>query len=154
MEIRIAGTEVSIQRGSYEIFVQGCYRNCKGCHNPETHMFDGGYLVNVEEFLDDIWTKVQRYDGLITDIYISGGDLLCQPEETAIRFTRLVRNKFPHIKLWLYTGCKRENLPEWVWDYYDVVKAGEYIEELRLPDGSFPASSNQEIIDNPFRMKG
>ena len=31
------------------IWTQGCSHNCKGCHNPETHSFEDGFLVDVEE---------------------------------------------------------------------------------------------------------
>ena len=31
------------------IWTQGCSHNCLGCHNPETHDFNGGYLVDIDE---------------------------------------------------------------------------------------------------------
>ena len=38
----------------YSIFVQGCYHNCLGCHNPESHDVNGGYLKDIEEILKEI----------------------------------------------------------------------------------------------------
>ena len=35
------------------IWTQGCVHNCLGCHNPHTHSFTDGTLVDVE----DIKTK-------------------------------------------------------------------------------------------------
>ena len=51
MEIRIAGTvEESIVDGPgfrFTVFTQGCRHHCPGCHNPETHDFAGGRLVDL-----------------------------------------------------------------------------------------------------------
>ena len=45
-KLRIAGTvNDSIVDGPgirYVIFTQGCPHHCEGCHNPETHDFEGG----------------------------------------------------------------------------------------------------------------
>ena len=38
----------------YVIFTQGCPHHCKGCHNPDTHDFNGGTLVNINEIAMDI----------------------------------------------------------------------------------------------------
>ena len=150
-QIRIAGTEVSVQRRSFEIFVQGCTRQCDGCHNPETWSFTGGVEWDIDELLSYLAEKIKPFDNLITNIYVSGGDLLCWDEETAIEFSQKVREFFPNKTLWLFTGCEHEVLPEWIWEYYDIVKAGAYKKELRLPDGSFPITSNQVIIHKEDR---
>ena len=31
----------------YVVFTQGCPHHCKGCHNPQTHSFDGGSYIAV-----------------------------------------------------------------------------------------------------------
>lgn len=39
------------------IWTQGCHHNCKGCHNPTTHDFNGGGLVPVSlvcEAIDEL----------------------------------------------------------------------------------------------------
>ena len=36
------------------IWTQGCSHNCPGCHNPGTHDFKGGELVELEDVLDEI----------------------------------------------------------------------------------------------------
>ena len=54
-KIRIAGTVgESIVDGPgfrYTLFVQGCPHGCPGCHNPQTHDFEGGTLITAEELL-------------------------------------------------------------------------------------------------------
>ena len=31
------------------IWTQGCIHNCPGCHNPQTHSFDDGFELDIEE---------------------------------------------------------------------------------------------------------
>ena len=56
--IRIAGTVgESIVDGPgfrYTLFVQGCPHGCPGCHNPQTHDFDGGQDIALDTLLKDM----------------------------------------------------------------------------------------------------
>ena len=76
MKIRLAGelTTDSIVDGEgirTVVWTQGCIHNCPGCHNPETHSFDKGYLVEVEELCNQI-KELEFQDG----VTLSGGDPL------------------------------------------------------------------------------
>ena len=59
MEIRLAAP---LQRDSIVdgegiravIWTQGCSHNCFGCHNPETHDFSGGFLVDIDDIKQEI----------------------------------------------------------------------------------------------------
>ena len=55
MDIRIAGlVNDSIVDGPgfrLAVFTQGCPHNCEGCHNPETHAFDGGKITDTTEII-------------------------------------------------------------------------------------------------------
>ena len=151
MSIRIAGTEFSLKNKSFEIYIQGCYRKCPGCHNPDTQPFDGGKLVDVPQFIAEQYFKVEPFidDGLIKNIYISGGDLLCQDEDDAIELSSHITFWFPPpTYIWLFTGAEENDIPEWVWDYYDIVKCGTYRQDLLNPEGTFPASRNQKLLFN------
>lgn len=57
-KLRIAGiVKESIVDGPgirLVVFAQGCKHNCPGCHNPETHSFDGGKLVDIEFIMESI----------------------------------------------------------------------------------------------------
>ena len=33
----------------YTIFTQGCPHKCEGCHNPQTHPFKGGKMINIKK---------------------------------------------------------------------------------------------------------
>ena len=51
--LRISGiVEESIVDGPglrYVVFTQGCPHHCPGCHNPQTHDFDGGEFRDMED---------------------------------------------------------------------------------------------------------
>ena len=65
MEIRIAGIEPeSVVDGEgirFAVFMQGCLRNCRGCHNPATHALDGGKIVDTAEIIDAFKKNPQKY---------------------------------------------------------------------------------------------
>lgn len=150
-KIRIAGTEFSLKNKSFEIYMQGCYRKCAGCHNPDTQPFDGGKKVDLVEFCAEIKKRIEPFDNLIENIYITGGDLLCQDESIAKEISEFICYYFSSVyKIWLFTGAKEIDLPEWVWIYYDVVKCGRYDENKLNPKGSFPASKNQKLLFNGY----
>lgn len=151
VNLHIAGTEYSLKNKSYEIYIQGCFHNCRGCHNPETHDFEGGKEITNAKFLEEQRKKVDKFPTLIDNIYISGGDLLCSGSEVAEQFSNMLRFYFPDKILWLFTGFSECFLPVWVWWYYDILKCGGYDDEQLNPIGSFPASKNQKLIFNTNR---
>ena len=77
MELRVAGiVKESVVDGPgfrYVIFAQGCEHRCKGCHNPDTHAMDGGYVVDTDSIIEDI--KQSRY---IDGVTLSGGEPFLQ----------------------------------------------------------------------------
>ena len=79
MEIRIFGlADDSIVDGPgvrYTVFVQGCPHHCPGCHNPASHDFAGGTLMDT----DGIIRKIGE-NPLLDGVTLSGGEPMCQPE--------------------------------------------------------------------------
>ena len=57
----------------FTIFTQGCPHHCPGCHNPQTHDFEGGTLITAEELL-----KKLRRNPLLSGVALSGGEPFCQ----------------------------------------------------------------------------
>ena len=53
------------------IWTQGCSHNCPECHNPGTHDFNGGDLVDLEEVIEAL-ENLSGQDG----VTFSGGDPL------------------------------------------------------------------------------
>ncbi len=81
-ELRISGVEAeSIVDGPgfrYTVFTQGCPHDCPGCHNPQTHPFDGGKLVDIRKIFADICENP-----LLKGVTFSGGEPFCQPAPLA-----------------------------------------------------------------------
>ncbi|MBR0382838.1 MAG: anaerobic ribonucleoside-triphosphate reductase activating protein [Eubacterium sp.] len=131
----------------FTIFVQGCPHNCRGCHNPQTHAFDGGRLITVDELFDRY-----RKNPLLSGVTFSGGEPFCQPEALA-RLGQMVRKEGGNVIT--YTGFIYEDLLDrassdpWVkalLDVTDLLIDGPYIEEQRSLELPFRGSANQRLI--------
>ena len=148
MEIRIAGiVNDSIVDGPgfrLAVFTQGCPHNCEGCHNPETHDFNGGTLKDTAEII-----KMMQDNPLLDGITLSGGDPFCQPEpciELAQAAHRL------GLSVWAYSGWTYEaimaddNMSKLAREI-DVLIDGPFILSQRTLDKRFMGSKNQRAID-------
>ena len=144
MKIRLAGTiEDSIVDGTglrFVIFVQGCPHHCKGCQNPQTHSFDGGMLVEVDDVKQMIDKQLPMCDG----ITLSGGE----PFQQQIACVELAR--YAHslgLDVWCYTGYTYEDVENTdLIKEIDVLVDGKYVDSLRSLDLLYRGSSNQNII--------
>ena len=146
MQIRIAGlVPESFVDGDgirFAIFMQGCQRNCAGCHNPETHDLNGGRLIDTQEIISAI-----KKNPLLDGITLTGGEpflQICAAAELA----RAAKNL--GLSVWCYTGCNFEELPidgAPLLENIDVLVDGAFIESLRDLNLQFRGSSNQRIID-------
>jgi anaerobic ribonucleoside-triphosphate reductase activating protein len=123
-----------------EIYVSGCNRKCKGCHNPELQNFNYGEPLDLEKLIN----YLKEREELFTSISITGGDLLEQNEKEAKELVEKLINQFPTKLMWLFTGSEKEKIPLWGFEYFDRIKVGSYKEELKQ-DG-FPSSSNQRML--------
>lgn len=147
--LRISGIECeSIVDGEgmrYVIFTQGCPHHCPGCHNPQTHSFDGGELVDVNKILIDISKNKDYIDG----ITLSGGEPFCQSEQCSI-----IAEKAHEMDLsvWCYTGYLFEELygrQDKLLNYIDVLVDGPFVLNERSLNLEFRGSKNQRIINVP-----
>ncbi len=158
MRLRIAGlVEESVVDGDgcrFSVFVQGCHRRCPGCHNPETHSFDGGWEIDTGEIL-----RRMRENPLLAGITFSGGEPFCQPRPL-LELAKAVHGL--GLDVWSYTGSTLEELRSAkdedisaLLDEIDVLVDGEYIEAQRDLTLKFRGSRNQRIIDmKATREKG
>jgi len=149
-QLRLAGViEESAVDGPglrFVVFAQGCPHNCTGCHNPQTHIFDAGFLSTARRM-----TEVILHNSMITGVTLSGGEPFCQ----APAFAELAQNVRQHgLHVMTYTGYTIEQL----WDMHDPdvnnlllhsdwLVDGKYIESQRDLLLKFRGSKNQRIID-------
>lgn len=137
----------------YTIFIQGCTHNCKGCHNPQTHNFNEGKIMSIEDVYHDIFLS----RNIIKGITFSGGDPLNPQSINGVtKLCSMVKSLLPDKDIWLYTGFKWELIcSKEIINYIDVIVDGEFIEKLKSYNLKFKGSSNQRIIDvNSSREEG
>lgn len=122
------------------VFFQGCPHGCPGCHNPQTHDFNGGMNADTDEILE-----ILRQSKLMTGLTISGGEPFAQ--RTALM--ELARGaKALGKDVWVYTGYTWDTLPFFAsLNYIDVLVDGPYIERERSLSLLFRGSRNQRLID-------
>lgn len=158
MKIRLASDE--IQRDSIVdgegirsvIWTQGCSHHCPFCHNPETHSYEKGFLINIKDILDKI-DKLEGQDGLT----FSGGD----PMEQPIQCTEIAKYaKKKGLNIWCYTGYTFEELLDKkdnnILDFLkeiDILVDGKFIFEQKSYDLLFKGSKNQRLIDVKKSLK-
>ena len=130
----------------FAVFVQGCPHRCKGCHNPTTHDFNGGKIMDTENII-----KKFSNSPLINGITLTGGEPLSQIEAV----TELAKAAQNHsLSVWCYTGYTYEDLLNndkinKFLDYVDILVDGPYIENQRDLTMQFCGSKNQRIINIP-----
>lgn len=144
MKIRICGFEKeSIVDGygvRFVIFTQGCPHHCPGCHNPESHDFNGGTEYDTSEIIE-----MMKTNPLISGITLSGGEPFCQ-SEACIELAKEAHKM--SLNVWCYTGFTFESLiKEPLLKEIDILVDGEFIESQKSLTLSFRGSSNQRIID-------
>lgn len=151
MELRIAGTaNDSIVDGTgirFTIFTQGCPHHCEGCHNPETHDFSGGEVVDTADLLAKI-----KANPLLDGVTFSGGEPFCQAKALADLGREI---KSLGLNIVTYTGYTFEKLyadrHENGWGELlavtDHLVDGPFILAQKDWEIKFRGSSNQRYID-------
>lgn len=151
MQLQLSGTaNDSIVDGPglrFTIFVQGCPHHCPGCHNPQTHPFDGGTQTDTDALLDMI-----RKNPLLDGVTFSGGEPFCQAQALAELGTHI---RSLGLNIITYTGYTFEDLyarrnengigallavTDWLVD-------GPFLEAQQSYQLRFRGSANQRVLD-------
>ena len=136
------------------IWTQGCSHNCKGCHNPETHNFNDGFLVDVEDLKKEI-LEVPNQDG----VTLSGGDPMYQPE-AILEIAKFCQSQ--GLNVWCYTGFTFEELKQIsktnshmnnLLQNIDVLVDGKFEQEQKSLNLYFKGSKNQRVLDVQESLK-
>jgi len=132
----------------FVVFVQGCPHKCLGCHNPETHDFEGGYMSSTAK----IWKEIEK-NSLLRGVTFSGGEPFMQPKQLAA-IGKAVREK--GMDIFTYSGFTYEQLLEMAEKNRDVhdllcvtnyLVDGKFVLEKRNLNLLFRGSENQRIWD-------
>ena len=133
--------------------LQGCPHHCPGCFNPETWDFSGG-----KEFTPEVLNEITQAlsPDYITRLSIQGGEPLCQENLFLTSLVcETVRNKYPNIKIYIWTGYTLDELKESCdpkmkrildGSYADVLIDGPFIEAEKDVSLFMRGSKNQNII--------
>ncbi len=130
------------------VFAQGCPHNCIGCHNSQTHSFDGGKSCDIGKILSEI-------DGnpLLDGVTFSGGEPVCQSKGFCFLAKEIKKRG---LNIVLYSGYTLEELTEKAksdGDLDELLRTIDYLvdgrfvleqKDLTLP---FRGSKNQRFID-------
>ena len=150
MLIRIAGTvNDSIVDGPgirFTVFTQGCFHNCPGCHNPQTHNPKVGRDVEIDEIIKDI-----KKNPLLSGVTLSGGE----PFEQVPEILELIEKiKELGLDVIIYSGytyealiSKNNSQINKVLELTDYLIDGKFEIAKKSYSLLFRGSSNQRIID-------
>lgn len=131
----------------YVIFTQGCPHHCIGCHNPQTHDFNGGKYIDTETLYEEIVK-----DPLLKGVTFSGGEPFMQAEILSDLAKKIKQRGMDVIS---YSGFKFEDLIENsndnnkfmdLLESIDILIDGKFEQTLKNPFLKFRGSKNQRII--------
>ena len=131
----------------YVVFTQGCPHGCPGCHNPQTHDFNGGTLIDPLTLLPEI-----DENPLLAGVTFSGGEPFCQPE-ALLPLAREIKARGLH--LLIFSGYTYEQLQAisasseataQLLRLCNTLIDGPYIEEQRDLTLQFRGSANQRVL--------
>ena len=135
---------------SVTFYTQGCPHHCFGCHNPETRNNEGGKEFT-PEVIDEILEALTA-NNIMRSLAIQGGEPLCVENEfLTLLIVKAVKEKFPDIKIYIWTGYYFNSLPntpyiKQILELTDCLIDGPYIEEERDITLPMRGSRNQNII--------
>lgn len=150
MQIRLSGPleHDSIVNGDglrAVLWTQGCPNHCKGCQNPETWDFEGGFLVDIEEIKERL-SKFKGQSGLT----FCGGEPFVQPEACK-EIADWVRQELGW-NVWSFSGFTYEAIKKRggaAWEFLkslDALIDGPFILEERDISLRFRGSRNQRLL--------
>ena len=160
MKIRLA--KIELERGSIVdglgiravLWTQGCPHNCPGCHNPETHSYDDGTLIDISEIKKQL-NSLDIEEGLT----LSGGDPFEQIESCLdiAKYSQSIG-----LNVWCYTGytyeelMKKSEINPLIIPFIkeiDILVDGRFIQKQRSLEAKFRGSKNQRLIDVKKTLK-
>jgi anaerobic ribonucleoside-triphosphate reductase activating protein len=119
------------------LYVQGCEKQCDGCHNRKTWNIKKGTSISIVELVAEISKK-----SINNKLTISGGEPLLQVSA----ILELVK-KMDGFSIALYTGFDLEDVPKELLEHLEYIKVGRYEKNKRCITVDYIGSTNQQFID-------
>lgn len=120
------------------LFLQGCSKNCKECHNAKIKEHGKGRVLSIDELI--MFIESQCCNRKIT---ISGGEPLEQMDSLEILLRKL---RVKGYNICVYTGWEIERVPGSILKLVDYIKTGSFISDLKNPEIQYVGSSNQHMF--------
>lgn len=145
---------------SVSFWTQGCPFKCKGCHNPQTWDPKGGIQKPYGKLLSEILSAICAND-IVRNFSVLGGEPLCPDNLYLVdSIISKVREEYPNIKIYLWTGYILEDLIresnierdmrgqslKRVLENIDVMIDGQFYESKRNTSLQLRGSTNQRIL--------
>ena len=132
------------------IYAAGCPNACPGCHNPQSHPLDGGYLEDCDKILAEIFNNP-----LLDGITLSGGEPMLQIEPLKYICQEVKKH---HLNIVIYSGYTYEQIISdqnklSLLKLGDMLVDGLYVEEKRSLALLYRGSSNQRLINIQESLK-
>lgn len=135
---------------SVSLWTQGCPHYCNGCFNKETWDFNGGKEFGQEEY--EYILELINADNIQRNLSILGGEPLCEQNINGVlALIKMVKRKFPSIKVYVWTGYTFEELidkyPNVKFNCIDVLIDGKFEKDLKDLSLLLRGSKNQRVIN-------
>lgn len=117
------------------VFFQGCDIHCPYCQNKSTWDVEKG-----EEISTDCLFKIIKEKSFNKKVTITGGEPLLQKEGLLELLKMLDKDKFD---IALYTGHKKEEVPDDIKRHLTYLKCGPFIQQQKTSIKPYVGSNNQ-----------
>jgi len=137
---------------SVSFWTSGCPHHCKGCFNQETWDPSSGY--DLPKNIGELIIKAISANNINRNFSVLGGEPLCADNIMLIyNLVKLVRETYPNIKIYIWTGYTYEHLisrndmyTKAILSYADVLIDGPFIQEQKDLTLKLRGSRNQRIL--------
>lgn len=132
------------------VYLSGCDKHCKGCHNPQAQDFNYGEPLT-EELLQKIISSINA-NGVMRKLCLLGGEPLHEINVPVVNYIiRKCKQVYHNLEIYLWTGYDFEEIKQredckYILENIKCIIDGPYIEELRDITLPMRGSSNQNII--------